>query len=110
MHCGYKALCNRIIEEGFYWDGYSKEINNFIKNGHFCNADKKKNKIYPNTKIIIDEGPKYRYIMDLWTLPEELSENTEYVYIMDIVDHFSKYMSAYFLKNKTMKLVLSKLK
>ena len=41
LHCGYKALCNRIIEEGFYWDGYSKEINNFIKNCHFCNGDKK---------------------------------------------------------------------
>ena len=46
--------------------------------------------------------------MFLWTLPEELSENTEYVYIMYIVDLFSKYISAFLLKNKTMKLILSK--
>ena len=90
-HCGYKALCNHIIANGFYWEGYSKEIDTYIKNCSLCNADKKKYKINPQLKIIKDEGPKYRYVMDLWSLPEELNENTEYIYILDIIDHFSKY-------------------
>ena len=72
---------------------------------------RKKTKIIkPETKIILDEGPKFRYVCDTWTLPQDLSINTDYVYGLDIIDHFSKYYNCFLLKNKTMKLCISKIK
>ena len=35
---------------------------------------------------------------------------TEYLYILDCVDHFSKFLNSFLLKNKTMALVISKIK
>ena len=79
-------------------------------NVNYVMETKKNNKIIPPVKIILDEGPKYRYIFDIYNIPETLCENTPYIYILDCVDHFSKFMNAYLLKNKTMSLVISKIK
>ena len=49
-------------------------------------------------------------MIDIWELSESLAENSEFIYILDIVDHFSKYFNAYLFKNKTMDLVISKIK
>lgn len=39
--------------------------------------------------------------MDLWYLPEDMLLYIDYKYIMDIIDHFSKWIWAYPLKSKT---------
>ena len=59
--------------------------------------------------IILDEGPKFRYIVDIWTLPEHLVGDTNYLYFLDCIDHFSKFMNAFLLINKTKDLVISKI-
>ena len=41
-------------------------------------------------KIIIEKGHHYRYVADLWNLPIDIGEISEYKYILDIVGHFSK--------------------
>ena len=51
-------------------------------------------------KIIIDNGPHYRYVDDIWYLIEEIKEEKGYSYILDIIDHFSKWYNGYFIKNK----------
>ena len=61
------------------------------------------------TKIIIENGPHYRYVADIWNIPKEICEKTEYKYILDIVDHFSKWYYGYLLKNKTKEEVLKKI-
>ena len=51
-------------------------------------------------KIIIDNGPHYRYVADLWYLKGDIKEDTGYNYILDIIDHFSKWYNGYLLKTK----------
>ena len=91
-------------------EGYTNYVKEYLNECELCNGNKKNNKIIPPVKIILDEGPKYRYIFDIYNIPETLHENTPYIYILDCVDHFSKFMNAYLLKNKTMSLVISKIK
>ena len=50
-------------------------------------------------KQIIFIRPKYRYIGDLTNIPLELKQDN-YEYIFIIIDHFSKFLGAYLLKNK----------
>ena len=109
-NCGYKMLCNLILLKKYYWEGYTKKITQFLSKCEICAAEKKTKIIKPETKIILDEGPKFRYVCDTWTLPQDLSINTDYVYGLDIIDHFSKYYNCFLLKNKTMKLCISKIK
>ena len=41
-------------------------------------------------KIILTYGPNKRYQCDLWYFADTLKENTNYLYYLDITDHFSK--------------------
>ena len=109
-HIGYKNMCNQILLSEFYWLGYSQDITNFLNKWEICLSNKKKKHILSPLKIIIDEGPKFRYIVDLWEIPEDLSLNTDYIYILDCIDHFSKFLNSFLLKNKTMVLLYPKLK
>ena len=61
-------------------------------------------------KQIIDEAPHYRYQACIWYLDNKLKKNTQYEYYLDIIDHFSKWAYSYLLLDKSMKLVLSKIK
>ena len=57
-------------------------------------------KSFKKNKNIIDNGPHYKYIDDLWHLPYYIFKKTGYNYIIDIVDHFSKWYFGYLLENK----------
>ena len=100
----------KIIAMGFYWYGYSSDSETFINNCGVCHSKNILEKMPSVPKIIISNGPHKRYQCDLWYLPEELKENNEYLYCLDIIDHFSKWMCSYLLKNKTADLVLAKIK
>ena len=53
------------------------------------------NKVDLNTSnllLIISYSPNKRYQCDLWYLPERIKENTHYLYCLDIIDLFSKWM------------------
>ena len=80
-HCGYKALCNQIILNKYYWEGYTNYVKEYLNECELCNGNKKNNKIIPPVKIILDEGPKYRYIFEIYNIPETLCENTPYIYL-----------------------------
>ena len=67
-------------------------------------------KIPDNPKVIITNGHNKLYKCDLWYLPENLKEKSHYLYCLDIIDHFSKQLSFFLLKNKAAELVLSKIK
>ena len=61
-------------------------------------------------RIILDEGPKYRYVADTWDIPKDLIKNTDYRYGLDLIDHFSKFYFCYLLENKRMDIWFSKIK
>ena len=46
----------------------------------------------PIQKKIITKGPKERYVIDGWKLHEDLADISGYTWVIDIIDHFSKYM------------------
>ena len=81
----------------------------FLSKCPFCADDKINKPIKPKMKILIDQGPKYRYIVDTLNLTDDLSTVTEYLYGLDIIEHFSKFYHCYLLENKTANLVLSKI-
>lgn len=49
----------------------------------------------------MDEGPHYEYQIDLWYLTNDIISVTEYRYIVDIIDHFSKWLWSYPIHEKT---------
>ena len=62
---------------------------------------------------IITKYPKQRYVMDLTMLPDELMEINDkinYIYMFNIIGHFSKYGISFLIGDKTSKSILNKLK
>ena len=52
------------------------------------------------TITILSHGPRDRYVVYLWYLPEYLKGNFNYLYVLDIIDHFSKQCNSYLLNTK----------
>ena len=99
-----------IIEMGFYWYGYSNDITQFIKQCGFCHSENVIEKVPNIPKIILSKGPHKRYQADMWYLPDKIKENSDYLYCLDIIDHFSKWIFSCMLKNKTAELIMAKFK
>ena len=61
--------------------------------------------------IIHDEGPHYRLLIDITYLDENYyKDKTEYKYIIDCIDHFTKFYWGYLIRDKTAKTALNKIK
>jgi hypothetical protein len=60
-HPGINKMKELIIENGYYWEGYSQDIINFMKSCPICHPQRIHKKINMPIKQIIDEGPHYRY-------------------------------------------------
>ena len=56
----------------------------------------------------MDDGPHFRYV-DIWYLYKEIKSVTGYNYVLDVIDHFSKWYNGYLLKTKEAKEVLKKI-
>ena len=108
-HLKKDRMAAHVIKKGFFWFGYTETINQFIQNCGQCHAISNITKIPKKQKLIITRGPHIRYQADIWYLPDELKENN-YLYFLDIIDHFSKWSNSYLLKNKESQLVLAKIK
>ena len=52
-------------------------------------------------KPLIDKGPHDLYQIDLWYLPKDIAEASNYNYIVYIIDHFLKWVWSYQIINKT---------
>ena len=63
--------------------------------------------LIPQPKIIITYGAHKRYQCDIWYLPEKLRENNDYLYCLDIIDHFSKYIMSFPVVNNNAENVLN---
>jgi len=55
------------------------------------------------------EKPKQRYVIDLTYLPIEITKNNKFKYIFNILDHFSKYLISFLIKNKLGKTIAENL-
>ena len=107
-HCGRDAMIDFIKRDKWYWYGFYDDIMNYIKDCPSCdNAKSKFKKINTGIKI---KGPHYRYIADLWYLSKEISLKCGYKYILDVIDHFSKWYQGYPLITKNAGEILTYIK
>ena len=95
-----------IINHGWYWEGLDKDIAQFIQDCSLCAQINSSKHLKPPIKQIISTNHE-RYIIDLWELPPEITDIFPYKYIIDIIDHFSKYLASYPLITKSSKEVLA---
>ena len=87
----------------------NKDIANVIKLCTSYNQPLKFKSLSKKTKIILDKGPRCRYAADLWYLSDDIKSETDYKYVLDILDHFSKWYNGYLLKTKEAEKVLKKI-
>ena len=87
----------------------NNDIANIIKLCTTCNQPFKFKSLSKKTKIILDKEPHYRYVVDIWYLSDDIKSGIDYKYVLDIIDHFSKWYNGYLLKTKEAVEVLKKI-
>ena len=105
-HCGRDATYENLLKNNWYWYGITRDVQNYINNCPNCNMNKKYKPLKSKIKVVIENGPHYRYVADIWTLPKDIASQSNYKYILDIVDHFSKWYYGYLLKSKKCEEIL----
>ena len=105
LHQGENKMMNKINELKIYYKGISSDIKGI---NDICEVCIQKNiKFYKRQpcKQIIMAKPKERYVIDLTHIPNILTGNTGYKYLFNILDHFSKFLISYALKDKAGKTI-----
>ena len=105
-HCGRTQIINLLHKDKWYWFGMNNDIRIELKKCIQCTNPNKFIKLKKKNKIILDNGPHYRYVADLWYLNTKIAALTGYKYVLDIIDHFSKWYGGYLLKTKSAEEVL----
>ena len=93
-HKGINIMRLNIINQGWYWEGLDKDISLFIQDCSLCIQIDCSKHLKPPIKQIISTNHE-RYVIDLWELPPEITDIYPYKFIIDIIDHFSKYIATY---------------
>ena len=75
------------------------DVKEFIDNCKECILAKKGKCIKPKDKIIITKGPLDRVVADGWELDVEIKSLTGFSWVIDIIDHFSKFLMSVPVKN-----------
>ena len=110
-HISSKSLARKFMEEDNYLDGIELITEEFSKQCPECYAKFFSKKLNKSPKIIVDEGPHYRMLIDITYLDKKLFKNkTDYKYVIDSIDHFSKFYWAFLIRDKTSETVLKKIK
>ena len=98
-HISSERVILEIKKHKFYWKTIRNDVKKYIKNCAQC----MRNKIGVSIKItpikIITKGPCERFVIDGWRLPKHLAEITGYEWVIDIIDHFTKYLWSYPVKD-----------
>ena len=90
-HIGINRTTLKIKEEGYFWETLIDDVKEYIEKCPKCILSKKGKKIYTKLKIIITNGPLDRVIVDGWELDSDLKTITGFGWVIDIIDHFSKF-------------------
>ena len=98
-HLGINRTNEKIKEYGYFWDTMIEDIKNYISECPTCIMNKAGKKIQVKPNIILSKGPLERVVIDGWELDDRLKEITGYTWVVDIIDHFSKYLLSFPIKN-----------
>ena len=109
-HRGYDTLIKKFNDEKIYWKGISQDINFYILNCSICQCKNHSHFKNPFIKQILFNKPKDRYIIDLTNCPDNIKDNTNYKFMLHIVDHYSKFVFGKLLEDKKADTVLNNIK
>ena len=109
-HCSFKLLVKEFYKIGYSYKGIYKDAKQIIRTCVVCNQ--KKSTFYKRepTKQLLFSHPNERIISDITELPLELTINTKYKYLLNLIDHFSKYAWSYLLTNKKSETIFKLIK
>ena len=82
-HCGRINVINELHKDKWYWFGMNNDVANTIKLCKFCDKPNKFKSLTKKIKIILDNGPHYRYVADLWYLNQDIRDITDFKYVLD---------------------------
>ena len=100
LHRGYDTLIKKFKNEKIFWKGITQDIKFYILNCSICQC---KNHSYfknPFIKQILFNKPKDQFIIDLTNCPDNIKNNTNYKYMLHIIDHYSKFLFGKLLEDK----------
>ena len=85
-----------------YWINMTNDIKFYISHCITFNKVKKfEVKSKTTSKTILSHSLRNRYVFDLWDLSAELiSKNSNYKYVLDIIEHYSKFTNSFLLNTK----------
>ena len=110
-HISYRTLGKKFLEDEYFIDNIELITKEYANQCPECYAKFFSRKIIKSPKIIYDEGPHYRLLIDITYLDTKLySKKTNYKYIIDCIDHFSKFYWGYLIRDKTANTTLNKIK
>ena len=66
IHLNFNKMKAQIFYSDYYWNYVTRDIKLYLDKCPICNAKYQGKKIQLPLKPIIPEGPKYRYVDDLW--------------------------------------------
>jgi len=98
-HINSERVILEIKIHKYYWKSIRNDVKNYIKNCAECMRNKIGEPIKLKPIKIISKGPCERFVIDGWKLPKHLVEITGYEWVIDVIDHFTKYLWSYPVKN-----------
>ena len=100
-HTGYIRFSNEIKNyKKYYWKNIYKDCKLYIENCPICLNKRGGKEIIPVSKQILPGGPLERVAADTWELPKYLKIKTNFTWVLDCIDYFSKFIQSYPLTNK----------
>ena len=109
-HIGINRTIAKIKELDYFWDFLSEDAKDYIDSCPQCIMAKKGTLIKPKAKDIITKGPLERLVADRWELDEKLKTIPGFNWIIDLIDHFSKFIMSIPIKNNKTNNILFCLK
>ena len=110
-HISSRTLAKKFYEDEFYIDNIELITKEYTNQCPECYSKYYSRKLIKQPKIIFDEGLHYRLLVDIIYLDKKYySEKMNYKYIINCIDHFSKFYWRYLIKDKTSKTALNKIK
>ena len=98
-HLGINRTNDKIKELGYFWECMNEDVKAYIKDCPKCIMVKAGKNIVNKPKVIVSKGPLERVVIDGWELDEDLKEVTTYTWVIDMIDHFSKFLLSKPVKN-----------
>ena len=97
-HISYKRLLKEIKESNYNWKTLRNDCLYYIKQCPLCIRQKAGINIKPSLTPIWPKCQRERYVEDGWKLPNELGTLSGYTWVLDIIDHFIKFMMSFPVK------------